>query len=141
MEKRFFSAVIDVKESYGTLKEIEKNKDVSFDRYFNNKFVDSPEKALAVACDVLNQRNHNVSMNDIMESVTFDQETSEYTVSKLFTDKYNPPTEKQLKRFFNKEKDFRLIQCEYKIQVFETQLITNNLIEKAKKLKFPQNSK
>ena len=143
MSKKYFSAVIDVKTEFGTRREIARqdNPEVYFDRYFNNKFVDSPEKALAVACDVLNQRNHGVSMTDIMEKVTFDNKTSEYTVIKYFTDNQHIAKESQIHRFFQHEPEFRLFRVEYKIQVFETMLVTDNLINKASELEFPQKTK
>lgn len=142
MENRYFSAVIDLEDTYGTFNEIKKHKDVMEERYFNNKFVDTPEKALAVACDVLNQRNHSdVTMEDIMKDVTFDAETNEYVIVKMFTSNYNVPTEHQMDRFVNKEPGFRFHKVIYKIQVFETKLITDNLINKVKDLEFPQKTK
>ena len=137
MSKKYFGAVIDFEDSYGTLKEIKHNKNVETDRYFNNKFVNSPELALAVACDISNLRNKNVSMEDILKNVTFDSEYNEYTFIEYLTSNYNTPTSKQFERFNNNEHDFRLHKMTFKVQVYETLLNTSNLIDKAKKLKFP----
>ena len=76
-----------------------------------------------------------------MKDVTFDTKTSEYTVIKYFTDNQHIAKPSQIKRFFENEPEFRLFRVEYKIQVFEIVLVTDNLINKASELEFPQKTK
>ena len=139
MSDKYFGAVIDLENHYGTEREISKNRFRTIkERYFNNKFVDTPEKALAVACDVLNKRNHGkMSMREIMNNVTYNSDTNEYVITLLLTNNWHKPTLKQMERYNNNESGFRFNLNTYRIQIYETTIITENLIEKAANLTFP----
>ena len=134
---RFFGAVIDVESRYGTMEEIGKGTDVQNIRYFNNKFVDTPEKALAVACDVDSLRHkYPFAMHDVMKEVEYDKENNEYVMTVWNTRDYHTPTPKQWKRFRNGEAEFRLIRDTYRIQIYETSLVKRNLIPGARNTEF-----
>ena len=133
----YFGAVIDVESRYGTMDEIAAGDNVSNIRYFNDKFVDSPEKALAVACDLDNIRHRYVgAIRNVMENVKFDRENSEYVLTVWRTSNYNAPTEKQWTRFKNAEPGFRFYREIYRIQVYETTLVHKNLIPAAAAMDF-----
>ena len=133
--KNYYGAVIDLRSNFGTREEISRNENVIEDRYFNEKFVDSPEKALAVAADVFNKR-HKVSMDEIMKKVTYDKKNNEYVVHCFSTTNLHAPTERQMERWMNGEPDFRLYEDTYYIQIYKTELVPENLIGKAKNLEF-----
>ena len=134
---RYFGAVIDVESSYGTMEEIANNVDVENYRYFNEKFVDTPEKALAVACDIHNVRHKQpYAMEDIMAEVKYDPIENEYVFTTWETRDYHRPTEKQWNRFHNGDPNFRLLRLIYRIQVYETHLVPRNLIPDATNLEF-----
>ena len=135
---RYFGAVIDLKSAFGTRDEIAAGVGVMpEERYFNDKFVDTPQKALAVAADLFNER-HQVSMDEIMKDVRYDEENNEYVIRVFMTSNLNRPTEKQMKRWLNGEPGFRLYDDEYRIQVYETTLSKGNLINGARKVEFPR---
>jgi len=136
-EPRYFGAVIDIESRYGTMDEIAAGDNVSNIRYFNDKFVDSPEKALAVACDLDNIRHRYVgAIRNVMENVKFDRENSEYVLTVWRTSNYNAPTERQWMRFKNAEPGFRFYREIYRIQVYETNLVHKNLIPAAAAMDF-----
>lgn len=134
---RYFGAVIDIKSAFGTRDEIAAGTETCEERYFNERFVDSPEKALAVAADVFNQR-HQISMDEIMNDVRYDEENNEYVIRVFMTSNLNRPTAKQMKRWLNGEPGFRLYDDEYRIQVYETTLSKGNLINGARRIEFPR---
>ncbi len=135
---RYFGAVIDVKSFFGTRNEIAVastgNESCEY-RYFNDKFVDTPQKALAVACDIFNKR-HSIPMDEIMKGVHYDAENNEYVIHVMLTSNQNKPTERQMERWLNGEPGFRLYDEEYRIQVYETTLTKGNLINGAKRVEF-----
>jgi len=134
----YFGAVIDITSVCGTFSEIATGEmEPDEFRYFNDKFVDTPEKALAVACDVYNKR-HSEPIADLMNDIEFDEASGEYRFVRFFTTNGHRPTEKQMKRWLGGDPEFRLYREEFAIQVYETDLVYDNLIPGAKLVQFPQ---
>jgi hypothetical protein len=91
-------------------------------RYFNEKFVDSPEKALLFAFDTTNER-WKIDPKEILEGVTYDPENNEYIRKTILTRDGHTPTEKQMKKILDGTYEYILL-TEY-VQVFETNLVGN----------------
>ena len=137
MENRYFGAVIDVNSKFGTREEMTDKSCTNTYRYFNVKFVDTPQKALAVACDIFSKR-HSIPMNEIMKDVRYDKENNEYIIHTMLTTNDNKPTERQMERWLSGEPGFRLYDDEFRIQIYETTLVQGNLINAACHVDFPR---
>jgi len=131
--KRYFTAVVDVIARFGTVNEMP-TVEPHIRRYFNEGFVDSPERALALAVDVDNVR-FKYPLAKLMENVKFEPEESEYVIHQYFTTNGNVPTNEQMKKFL--EGEYAFDHCEFRIQVLETTLVTEDLRKRAvEKIKF-----
>jgi hypothetical protein len=108
---------------------------VSSTRFFNEKFVDTPEKALLFAFDEF----HDAWRKDpaeIMKNVVYDAEEKEYVRRTILTRDGHTPTEKQMAKILNGTYEYILIE-EF-VQVFSTDLIygenlINSSVEKWRK--------
>lgn len=118
---RFFSAVCDVIERSGRVGE-EMIETGSY-RYFNEKFVDTPEKALLLAFDSENIR-WKVDPSEIMNGVTYDPETKEYVRKTILTRDGHVPNEKQKEKILAGIYEYIILE-EY-VQVFESNLVTGS---------------
>lgn len=120
-KNRFFSAVCDVIERYGRVGE-EMIETGSY-RYFNEKFVDTPEKALLLAFDSENVR-WKVDPSEIMKGVIYDPETKEYVRKTILTRDGHIPNEKQKEKILAGIYEYIILE-EY-VQVFESNLVTGS---------------
>ena len=120
----YYMAVCDVVETYCKIGD-ECYESDSY-RYFNEKFVDSPEKALLFAFDNENLR-WKVDPSEILKNVYYDPDTKEYIRKTVLTRDGHIPTDKQLEKILNGTYEYILL-TEY-VQVFETNLIaSHNLV-------------
>jgi hypothetical protein len=117
-KKRYFSAVIDV-----TTKLCKQGEDPILDesyRYFNQKFVDSPEKALLFAFDS-EREAWKTDPAEILKDVVFDPKENEYIRRTILTRDGHIPNEKQKEKIYNGTYEYILME-EF-VQVFETNLV------------------
>ena len=117
-KKRYFSAVIDV-----TTKLCKQGEDPILDesyRYFNEKFVDSPEKALLFAFDT-EREAWKVDPAEILKDVIFDPKENEYVRRTILTRDGHIPNKKQKEKIYNGTYEYILME-EF-VQVFETNLV------------------
>jgi len=129
-EPGYYMAVVDVTESRGKMGEEMVEQDTF--RYFNEKFVESPEKALFLACDSYNRRWHDPA-TDIMENVVYDPKTQEFVRRTILTIDGHKPNPKQMEKIMNGTYEYILFV--ERIQVFQTVLIDDpNMVKKSIKV-------
>lgn len=126
---RYFMAVSDCKTFRGRMGSEEQLEEEY--RIFNQKFVDSPEKALFLMCDMDNKRwKFNVTPEDIMKDVKYCPETNEYIRTSILTTGFNPPLPHHMEKIMAGEYEY--IRFEERIQVFETSLVSDtDMVRKA----------
>lgn len=123
----FYMAVCDVEEHI--CKAGESFEKIYSHRYFNDKFVDTPEKALLFAFDSENER-WKIDPEKILKDVKYDPNAKEYVRKTILTTNGHTPTAKQMEKILNGTYEYILL-IEY-VQVFETNLIaTEGLVAKS----------
>lgn len=124
---KFFLAVCDVTEKFGRLNEEMEICDTY--RYFNDKFVDSPETALLIMFDDENLR-WKADPAVVMNGVYYSEETGEYIRVTTLTRDRHLPNFNQLNKIMSGE--YECIRIEERVQVFQTNLIScDKLIQKS----------
>ena len=129
---RYFMAVCDCKVYRGRMGS-NLSGEVLDDSYrmFNEKFVESPEKALFLMCDMENKRwKTGVTADEIMKDVKYCPETNEYIRSTILTTGWNTPLPHHLEKIMTGEYEY--IRLEERVQVFETTLVNDpDMVKKA----------
>lgn len=122
-KKRYFSAVTDVIEK--SCKTGEEPVILDTYRYFNDKFVDTPEKALLFAFDN-SRKAWKVDPAEILADVKYDPENEEYVRRTILTRDGHKPNEKQKAKILDGTYEFILVE-EY-VQVFETNIMAGEYL-------------
>lgn len=131
----FYIGVCDIEYFEGTKDHLHEARPV--DRYFGDKFVDSPETALLNILDEVCEpcksrwKLTKEEFEKHFTDFTYNPETNEYCGVFYYTDNGHIPSEYQMKKFEENEYTFQVEKIY--IQILKTDLIKDNFLEKAKK--------